>query len=137
MEASQLFQSLTFNKLLQCTFLNTQENGMFYVSLVDPQANLNVAHVLINSRYAKPVAVTQDKKKINEIEITPKSQENVYMSDISNPGKGVFLDIAPIVYLSEVILLIVWLLTLPYQQYSVTSTCFSCKNQLSNSRLYL
>ena len=89
MEASQLFQSLTFNKLLQCTFLNKSEDGIFLVSLIDSQSNLNIAQILLNSRYAKsaqsPVA---EKKAILDLDIKVNAQESVYISDIKTPGES-------------------------------------------------
>ena len=92
MEASQLFQSLTFNKLLQCTFLNKSEDGTFLVSLVDSQSNLNIAQILLNSRYAKPTrSQSIDKKTIMDLDIKANAQESVYISDIKTPGLCVII----------------------------------------------
>ena len=82
MEACQLFQTLTFNKMLHCTFLNKSEDASFYVSLSDPQTRLNIAHVLITSGYTKPAA----KKSIQDLDIKSDAQESVYISDVKNPG---------------------------------------------------
>ncbi|KAI6660436.1 Tudor domain-containing protein 1 isoform X7 [Oopsacas minuta] len=90
-EASQLFQSLTFNKLLLCTFMDKPDSGIFYVSLIDPQSNVNIAQVLINSQYARPASI-HEKKKINELEIKVNSQESVYISEIKTPGEDIFVD---------------------------------------------
>ena len=97
MEACQQFQKLTFNKILHCTFLNKSEDGKFYVSLSDPQTRLNIAHVLITSEYAKPVA----KKSIQNSDIKSDAQKSVCnISDVKSPGR----DLGPKLYCQPIAL---------------------------------